>query len=115
MKLGAVYRGEQCVIPRVWRAVSAWERTRGLLGRPTLAANEGMLIEDCRMVHTVGMGYALDLVFLDRHGVVKKLVRQIAPLRIAGSFAAAATLELAGGALAQLPIQVGERLDWRPA
>ena len=83
MKLGAIYRRGECLVPRVWRAVSLWETTRGLLGRPALQSDEGMLIHDCRLVHTVGMRYALDLVFLDRAGKVRKLVSKVAPLRMA--------------------------------
>ena len=115
MKLGAIYLRDQCLVPRVWNAVSAWERTRGLLGRPKLLPGEGMLINDCRLVHTLGMGYALDLAFLDRSGQVRKLVSGLNPLRIAGSLPASATLELAPGTLAGIGLQQGDRLTWREA
>lgn len=112
MRLGAIYFHDQCLVPRVWNAVSAWERTRGLLGRPPLRAGEGMLINDCRLVHTLGMGYALDLVFLDRSGQVRKLVRGLSPLRMAGSLSASATLELAPHTLAGTNLKEGDRLTW---
>ncbi len=113
MKLGAIYLRDQCLVPRVWNAVSAWERTRGLLGRAQLQAGEGMLIRDCRLVHTVGMRYDLDLAFLDRNGLVRKLVRGLAPRRMAGSLPACATLELAPGTLARIGLQQGDQLAWR--
>jgi hypothetical protein len=113
MKMGAVFLGETCVLPRVWNAVSAWERTRGLLGRAPLAADEGMLITKCGMVHTLGMGYELDLAFLDRGGRVRKLVEKLRPARLAGSLSACATLELAPGTLARLGLKEGDRLEWR--
>lgn len=113
MKLGAIYRQDHCLIPRVWRAVSGWERTRGLLGRPALNTGEGLLIDSCRLVHTVGMRYSLDLVFLDRLGRVSKLAGNVAPLRMAGSFSASTTLELAPGMLAQCDLKVGDQLAWR--
>lgn len=115
MKPGAIYLGEQCIVPRVWNAVTLWERTRGLLGRPQLQTGEGMLIGDCRLVHTVGMSYALDLVFLDRHGRVRKLVRKLSPLRMAGSLPACTTLELAPGALDGMALRVGDTLKWKGA
>lgn len=113
MKLGAIYVGEKCVVPRVWQASRFWERMRGLLGRAPLQADEGMLIRDCGMVHTVGMGYALDVVFIDKKGVVRKLVRDLAPRRMAGAFGAVTTLELASGSAAQLGLQVGDAVRWK--
>ncbi len=113
MKLGAIYLRDQCLLPRVWDAVSAWERTRGLLGRAPLQAGEGMLIRQCRMVHTVGMNYRLDLAFLDSRGLVRKLVQNIAPCRLAGSLQACATLELAPGTLQRLGLREGDQLAWR--
>jgi len=115
VKLGAIYLHDQCLVPRVWNAVSAWERTRGLLGRPPLQSGEGMLINDCRLVHTLGMGYALDLAFLDRSGQVRKLVTGLSPVRIAGSLQASTTLELAPGTLAGIGLKEGDRLTWREA
>tara|TARA_R110001599_G_scaffold159052_2_gene346285 strand:- start:99514 stop:99861 length:348 start_codon:yes stop_codon:yes gene_type:complete len=115
LKLGAIYRRDECLVPRVWRAVSAWERTRGLLGRPPLQAGEGMLIQDCRLVHTLGMGYPLDLAFLDRQGAVKKMVAAVNPARLSGSVAAHHTLELAVGTLSAMNLQQGDVLTWREA
>lgn len=115
MKLGAMYIGERCVVPRVWDAAGFWERMRGLLGRPQLQAGEGMLIGDCRMVHTVGMRYPLDLAFIDRNGRVCKLVKGLAPRRMAGSISACMTLELASGMLDEIGLREGDRLSWKDA
>ena len=117
MKLGAVYEeaAGRCLVPRVWRAASSWEKMRGLLGRPPLADGEGLLIDSCAMVHTFGMRYRLDLAFLDAQGRVRKLVAALPPARCAGSLGADATLELAPGALERLSLKVGDRLTWREA
>jgi len=113
VKLGAIYHGERCLLPRVWHAVSVWETTRGLLGRPPLKPDEGMLISACRLVHTVGMRYPLDLAFLDGRGQVRKTVAALPPARMAGSLPAQATLELAPGTLARLGIRHGDMLRWQ--
>ena len=86
---------------------------RGLFGRPRLARGEGMLIDPCGMVHTFGMSYSLDLVFLDRSWRVRKLVASLHPMRVAGSFGAARTLEMAEGGLADLDLRMGDTLTWR--
>jgi uncharacterized membrane protein (UPF0127 family) len=113
MKLGAIYRQDRCLVPRVWNAATAWERMRGLLARPPLADGEGLLIPECRMVHTLGMGYPLDLAFIDRRGQVRKLVHGLRPARMAGSLPACTTLELAPGTLARTGVKMGDRLEWR--
>ena len=41
------------------------ERVRGLLGRGSLSAGEGLLLRRCRSVHTVGMRFPIDVVLLD--------------------------------------------------
>lgn len=112
MKIGSIFLNDACIVPRVFHAVSAWERTRGLLGRPALQAGEGMLIRECRLVHTLGMRYALDLVFLDNSGSIKKLVGNLRPGRMAGSLHAHQTLELAPGTLATLTLKTGDTLTW---
>jgi hypothetical protein len=57
-------------------------------------AGEGLLIPRCRGVHTLGMGFPLDLVFLDGAGVVVELRRELRPGRAARCRAATAVLEL---------------------
>ncbi|HWT71942.1 MAG TPA: DUF192 domain-containing protein [Oxalicibacterium sp.] len=113
MKLGAIYLQDRCIVPRVWNAVSAWERTRGLLGRPRLQAGEGMMINECRLVHTLGMAYPLDLAFLDHAGRIRKLLCNVRPARLAGSLQAERTLELAPGTLAAIELKHGDLLTWR--
>ncbi|MEA2555158.1 MAG: uncharacterized protein QOI60_489 [Actinomycetota bacterium] len=43
----------------------ARDRLRGLLGRRGLPACTGMLFLNCHSIHTVGMRFGLDVVFLD--------------------------------------------------
>ncbi len=56
------------------------DRTRGLLGRPGFEG--AMLLPRTRSVHTVGMGYPVDVAFLDRDLVVLGTVR-VPPWRVA--------------------------------
>ncbi|HZQ74543.1 MAG TPA: DUF192 domain-containing protein [Burkholderiales bacterium] len=103
------------LLPRVWRARSAWERLRGLLGRAPLAPDEALLIEPCASVHTFGMRYPIDLAFLDRNGRVLRIVAAVKPRRVALRPGARATLEMAPGAAAALGLRTGDRLEWREA
>jgi len=83
----------------VARAVSLPQRLRGLLGRPPPPKGCALLIERCGSVHTVGMRYALDLIFLDKNRCVTRVVRNVPPNRlfIFGGWRAASVLEAASG------------------
>lgn len=71
-----------------------WARLLGLAGLPRERAGEGLLIPRCASVHTFGMRFALDLVFLDGEGRVLAVHRGVPPRRLRGCRRAAAVLEL---------------------
>ncbi|MGH2956731.1 MAG: DUF192 domain-containing protein [Solirubrobacterales bacterium] len=75
----------------------ATTRRARLLGLALLdraEAGEGLLIPDCCSVHTLGMRFRLDLVFLDQAGRVIELRRSVPPRRLARSGGASSVLEL---------------------
>jgi uncharacterized membrane protein (UPF0127 family) len=115
VRTGALYRGDQCVVPTVWHAANPWTRLRGLLGRKPLeaAGAEGMLIEPCSSVHTFWMGYPLDLIFLDRNDRVLQICEKVVPWSARGARGARKTLELAAGSVGIFKPQIGEELVWR--
>jgi hypothetical protein len=51
------------------------DRARGLLGRERLEPGEGLLLEQTRSIHTVGMRVPIAAVFLDRERRVVAVVR----------------------------------------
>ena len=69
-------------------------RLLGLALLERAEAGEGLLIPRCRGVHTFGMRFALDLVFLDSEGRVVERRRAVPPRRLARNRRAWAVLEL---------------------
>ena len=57
-------------------------------------AGEGLLIPRCRSVHTFGMRFPLDLLFLDEEERIVSLHRCVPPGRIVRCPAAVSVLEL---------------------
>ena len=53
------------LIPNGLRTSNIWDRMRGLLGRKQLDEEQGLWISPCPSVHTIGMRYPIDVVFLD--------------------------------------------------
>lgn len=104
---------DYCVVESVSKAANAWERARGLIARPVLKAEQGFWLEPCPSVHTLGMRYSLDIVFMDEAGWVKKIVFNLKPLRVASSLQSFSTLELFAGQAQVLGIKQGMRLKWK--
>jgi uncharacterized membrane protein (UPF0127 family) len=72
-------------------------RLLGLAQLPRERAGAGLLIPRCACVHTFGMRFALDLVFLDRDGRALAVRRGVPPCRFAWRPGAQAVLELPEG------------------
>jgi uncharacterized membrane protein (UPF0127 family) len=81
---------------------------RGLLGRASLAADEGMLFRPASSIHMFFMRFAIDTVFCDRDLVVLEVVRDLRPWRVAGHKGAKVVIELPVGAAAG--VHPGDRL-----
>ena len=90
-------------------------RSRGLLGKQTLGEGEGLWIVPCEAVHTFGMQFAIDLVFLDRRNVVRKVRSSVPAWRLSGCLRARSVLELAAGTLKSMPVHSGDILQFSPA
>ena len=95
----------------VRRADSFFSRLGGLLILAPLQAGQGLLLAPCSSVHTAFMRYAIDVVFLDRAGVIKKIVPSLKPWRAVACAGAYQTLELAAGQAARLQLVPGTRIS----
>lgn len=92
-------------------ALDPWRRLRGLLGRPPLKPGQGLLIRPCRGVHTWFMGYPIDVLFLDRRGLVVAMRPELRPWRMTALIGAAyCVLELPAGVATRARIAPGDAL-----
>jgi uncharacterized membrane protein (UPF0127 family) len=91
-----------------------WTRLRGLLG---LSADDfrngsGLWITPCHGVHTLGMGFPIDVVYLDRSLHVIHVQRDLRPWRFAPvRMEAASVLELPCRTAADTRTDVGDRIE----
>ena len=85
-------------------------RRRGLLGRDRLDPCAALVLTPCFMIHTLSMRFAIDAVFLDRDGVVVRMVGNLEPGRIAIARRACSVVELASGTIAARDVALGDRL-----
>jgi hypothetical protein len=98
------------VSERCTMAVNAWTRTRGLLGRSGLAADEGLWIQPTNSIHMFFMRFAIDVVYATADGRVLKLVHGIRPWRVSMCRGAKVALELPVGAIERSGVRVGDHL-----
>jgi hypothetical protein len=96
-------------------ADSGPKRSKGLLGRKGLPPREGLWIIPCEAVHTFGMQFSIDLIYLDRKHQIKKLRSEVPPWRLSACFSAHSVLELAAGTIRNMQVRRGDTLEFRPA
>ena|SRR3569833_1373509 len=98
---------------RCYRAIGWLERGLGLLVGAPLEADEALWIDPCGSVHTWGMRYSIDVVFLDRAGVVLRVTRDVRPWRVAPApRGTRSAIEMRGGSAER--VRLGDRLEVRP-
>jgi uncharacterized membrane protein (UPF0127 family) len=94
---------------RVRRADGFLRRLKGLLGSRALPEGEGLWIVPCEAVHTIGMRYPIDVLFLDAYGRATGCCRGLAPNRFSPRFRGArGALELPAGTLARTSTREGD-------
>ncbi len=85
-------------------------RREGLLKRESLPPGEGLWIVPCEGVHTVGMKFAIDVLFLDRKKRVLKVRKDMGRWRMALCLRAHSVLELPSGTVDATKTAKGDHL-----
>jgi uncharacterized membrane protein (UPF0127 family) len=93
-------------------ADSSKKRRTGLLKRTGLEPGEGLWISPCEGVHTFGMKFPIDVVFLNRKRKVLKVRHNMARGRIALSLFSHSVLELPAGTLEKTGTVRGDQLEF---
>lgn len=103
------------VIARAIRvAEGGSSRAAGVLLAP-FRGYDALLIPRCRAVHTWFLRGALDLLFVDARGGVRRVVERAGPWRFFfGPRAARAVIELPAGTLCGIGVVIGDRIDRLP-
>lgn len=96
---------------RVRVAEQFWSRAVGLLAGKPLEETEGLLISRCSSIHTIGMRYPIDVVFMDRRGRVLRVCAAVRAARMRFARGAWAVLELRAGVATEHGLQPGVRLE----
>ena len=95
-------------------ADSFFKRLMGLLGRNSLQRGEGLLFDNCHGIHTVGMRFQIDVLFLDKDLRVMRIANHLRPFHIGPVVKNAVyVLELAAGVVDESHTEVGDQIQFR--
>ena len=93
-------------------AESLLARMKGLLGQKTMRPGTALLIAPCKSVHTFGMQFSLDLLFLDKSNRVAALRENVPPNRLTPLFMrAASVMEMPAGRIAATRTRIGDEIQ----
>ena len=85
---------------------------KGLLGRNFLDDGEGLLIRPCKGIHTFGMKFPIDAIFLDRDKRVVAAISNFKPNRMTRTYLrASSVIELPAGTIDKTATLPGDQLE----
>ena len=88
------------------------ERKTGLLKHRGLEQGHGLWIVPCEGIHTFFMKFAIDVVYIDRKKLVRKVVRQLTPWRLSLCLPAHSVIELPPGTIERTKTETGDQLEF---
>jgi uncharacterized protein len=99
------------IAENIQKADSFIKKMVGLLNRNDLSFDEGLVLEKCNSIHSVGMKFDFDAIYLDNDNKVVRLIENIKPNRIMPIiFKAQKVLETDAGFIQKNNIQIGDQL-----
>ena len=101
------------ILEKTHHAKRFLQRLLGLLGRVGLSPDEGMLFEPGGSIHTFGMKFPIDVLFLDKDGAILGKNKDVLPNRFC--IAPSKTrfvLEMASNTIQAHDLEIGHILKW---
>jgi len=103
---------QRSIVDNLENAEALGARTRGLIGHAPLRLGQGMLIRPCRWIHTIGMGFPIDVLYVNKRWRIVAVSENLRPGRIDRPVPRAwFVVELAAGAIREACIRVGDLLE----
>lgn len=70
-----------CLANRAKVARNLWSRITGLIGKKDFNPGEGLVLLPCKGIHTLGMRFPIDVLYVSETGIVTKILSGIKPNR----------------------------------
>jgi hypothetical protein len=113
MKILQLVKDDEILCPYVEDASNFFRRFMGLMYRKELPAHHGLLLTPCNEIHTFGMRFDIDTVYISKDNVVVYIDRAVKPHRVRKPVKNAhKVLELNADVADILGISVGDSLNF---
>ncbi len=100
------------IAEQVEEALSFKSRLLGLMFRPSMPQGRALWLEPCPQIHMFFMRFAIDVIFVDKNGLIIGVLENFKPWRISPIFwGARGALELPAGTL-KGQVQKGQRVEF---
>lgn len=109
LKIINITRGTD-LIERGEIALNFWRRLKGLLFTDSLLRGQGILIKPCSSIHTIGMFYSIDILFVNAEDIIVKSVVMMKPCRLAICTDSIFVIELPAGTVERTGTQIGDKV-----
>lgn len=108
-----IYHGQQIYARHVLFATTLFARMQGLLGRKALGTETAMVIDPCSSIHTLGMKFPIDVVFLDSKNKITAIAHAVKPGRfwVSGGWSCRRVIESETGCLDLSRLHIGDALE----
>ena len=97
---------------RAARADTSQKRRTGLLKHESLPEGEGLWIVPCEGVHSFGMKFTIDVLYLNKKRVVMKVRKNMVRWRVSFCLLAHSVLELPAGMIEKTGTEPGDQLEF---
>lgn len=97
---------------RAMAADTSQKRRTGLLKHEALPEGEGLWIVPCEGVHTFGMKFPIDVIFLNKRRVILKIRKNMPRRRMSLCLRAHSVLELTAGMADKTGTEPGDQLEF---
>jgi hypothetical protein len=100
------------ILSSMTEAKSFWPRLKGLLGQSSLGKSSGLWIRRCNSIHTFGMKFPIDCIFLDSELKVRRVVENVVPGKLVWPvWGSTSVVEVSAGTCRNMNIEIGDTLD----
>ncbi len=105
-------RTQEVIVENLQVANKPWSRIQGLLFKPALSPEQGLALIPCNSIHSLGMRYSIDVIYLDNKHRVIKFAHDFRPNSVGPIVWKAKTvIEIPAGKLHGLDVQIGDQLN----
>ncbi|WP_373484185.1 DUF192 domain-containing protein [Acetobacterium sp.] len=111
MKNCSILKNDKVLFSEVKLADRFITRLVGLLRTAGLSENQGLLLKNCNQVHTFGMKFSIDAIFLSKKGDILHIEQEMKPGKVSPHIKKAYwVLELKSGSCNQHQLEINHCL-----